>query len=647
MCLFTIMSRAIILKNIHKQYNDVVVLNDLTLSFDNVGLYLITGRSGSGKTTLLNIIYGILDYEKGDYYLNESHVTTSISKDEIANYISYVTQDAYFISYLTIMENLKLISDDENKIFEIYHQYFNDDELLNRLPSQLSGGEKQRLNVLRCLLKNNKIILLDEPTSNLDSENSRLLCEMVTKVSKDNLVICVAHDEIFESYADRVIDLQGRGYDLNEDTKVIIKQSEYIEKKDNSLIKLITNMIKDKNSKTMNALLIFMFTLSLLILFMCFNPTTKIITMLDKKVGLNYINVSCPITMLQQCMDEFDTIVYPYGSATTYYEEPKDESVSVVVTIREGDYNPVTEIMTIPFVGDNFKYSDNLMYGTYFKNDNDIIIGYDKAVEMTNDNIESLINTPYTITMPSGDVTFNISGIFNEFSDDETEYFYTAFGNEDYNNCTYLNSNYSELFLDDGRFALGEIQNEAYYFNVYYDDFKSAYASMNKYQEYNFLDHSQISVYPLTDSYIGIIRSFTQMSLFLIPLIIIGIFITLLFYAQLAILKNTYNSEDLCVYEYSGFKRKQIILALSIVNVIKLALSFFIAVIIAIIVSYITNYILFKNNQLIPLFTVDMIIALIIFTLIILVSIIINLLFFKKIKVKTWYQLLIERRDLL
>ena len=648
MSLLKIVNKAIVLKNIHKQYNDVIVLKDLTLSFDNVGLYLITGRSGSGKTTLLNIIYGILDYEKGDYYLNDFHVTTSLSKTEILNFISYVTQDAYFISYLTIMENLMLISEDENKILELYHQYFINDDLLKRYPSQLSGGEKQRLNVLRCLLKDNKIILLDEPTSNLDSKNSQLLCEMVKKVAQDNLVICVSHDEIFEGYTNRVIDLEKQGCDFEEEsTKVIIKQNNDIMTKNKSSYKLVANMIKDKNTKTMNALITFMFSVSLLISFMCFNPTDKIITMLDKQVGLNYINVNCPITMLQECQNEFDTLVYPYGSATSYFDEPIDESESAVVVMRAGDYEPIVEIMTIPFDDEKFKYSDNLAHGTYFINDNDIIIGYNKARQMTSKNIGNLINTPYTINMPSGEVDFNIVGIFNEFIDDQAEYFYTAFGYENYNDSIYLNSSYTSTFLNDGRFALSEIQQEVYRFNAYFDDFSIAYNISKKYHQDKKIDNSQISVDPLTDSYTGIIRSFTQMSLFLIPLIIMGVFITLLFYAQLSILKNTYNSEDLCVYEYCGFKRKQIITAISTANVIKLAIIFLVALIFAIVISLISNYYLYVNNQLIPLFTIDIFISLIIFALIVLVSIIINFLFFKKIKVKTWYQLLIEKRDLL
>ncbi len=194
------------LENITKRYNSIV-LDNINITLEEGIIYLLKGISGSGKTTLFNILAGLdSDYE-GKYLWNDKDVNTMSTKEQIetVNQISYVFQKSYLFKDLTILENLLFIKDDL-KAIKRYAEQFQVSYLLFKKPEQISGGEKQRIALIRALLLDSKIILLDEPTSSLDSKNSEIFVKFLSKISKEGKIILIAtHKNIYDFLADYII----------------------------------------------------------------------------------------------------------------------------------------------------------------------------------------------------------------------------------------------------------------------------------------------------------------------------------------------------------------------------------------------------------------------------------------------------------
>lgn len=211
------------LKNICKEYETtnnalkVKALKNINLTLDR-GLVTIVGKSGSGKTSLLNLIGGIDKITKGNIYYNGIDVNTFRSVDYDLyrqNVISYVFQDFNLLSDYSVIENIKLAcrlqGNDRDKIDAKANEALNAVDLLscaNRNINTLSGGQQQRVAIARAIAKDSQIILCDEPTGNLDSQNATEIFELLKEIAKQRLVIVVTHDiEYAHDYADRIIRL--------------------------------------------------------------------------------------------------------------------------------------------------------------------------------------------------------------------------------------------------------------------------------------------------------------------------------------------------------------------------------------------------------------------------------------------------------
>ena len=177
----------------------------------------IVGRSGSGKTTLLNMI-GCLDtLSEGTLYIGNTEVSRLKEKDLIKvrrENIGFVFQLFYLIPTLTAYENalLPLLFarrlDKKEKVKEIF-QKVGLGERLNMLPSELDGGDMQRIAVARALVNDPKIILADEPTGRLESKSKEKIFGLFKKLAEDGLAIIIAtHDLGLASRADRMIRLK-------------------------------------------------------------------------------------------------------------------------------------------------------------------------------------------------------------------------------------------------------------------------------------------------------------------------------------------------------------------------------------------------------------------------------------------------------
>ena len=194
---------SISINNISKKYDQDYVIKDFSYDFLDRGLYILFGKSGSGKTTLLNIISGAISFDSGSINIYDKKYEGNVNYDN--NLIAYITQNTYFINYLTVFDNLKLCNDDVDKIKK-YLKGFEVIDKISSYPNELSGGERQRIAIIMALLQNRKIILLDEPTANLDYKNSKKIIDLLQELKKDCLIICATHESHFMTVAHAIID---------------------------------------------------------------------------------------------------------------------------------------------------------------------------------------------------------------------------------------------------------------------------------------------------------------------------------------------------------------------------------------------------------------------------------------------------------
>lgn len=230
------------IKNISKTYQGRKVIDDISLNIRKGEMTFIVGNSGAGKSTLLNMIGGLELVDSGEIIFDGKKKSDNLC-DFRANEVGFIFQDFNLIPGLSVKENIVLgmlyagckASDEElNKTIK-------DLGILdaNQSIETLSGGEKQRSAIARSVCKNSKIIIADEPTGNLDSENAINVMEMLSELKQDRYIIIVSHDlELAKKYADRIITL-GDGHivddtwnksdnDIEEDViKKEIKKSSY------------------------------------------------------------------------------------------------------------------------------------------------------------------------------------------------------------------------------------------------------------------------------------------------------------------------------------------------------------------------------------------------------------------------------------
>jgi len=210
------MSKKIILKNISKKYSkstNIKVLNDLNFSFDQGKIYSVVGPSGSGKSTLLNLLSLIDTPSSGSLEIlnNKIDFNEKIKNDSIrSKKIGIIYQDKNLLSDFTALENvylprLLLTNDKFKSIIEAKKMIkkVGLSSRLNHYPSELSGGENQRIAISRALINQPEIILADEPTGNLDFNNAKQIFNIIFNLKNNNRIIIFAtHNRYFANMAD-------------------------------------------------------------------------------------------------------------------------------------------------------------------------------------------------------------------------------------------------------------------------------------------------------------------------------------------------------------------------------------------------------------------------------------------------------------
>ncbi len=206
--------------DIKKSYGNLHVLKGINLEIPKGKLYSIVGASGAGKTTLLQILGTLSNPDSGEIYYNNKKIS-SLSDNELAAFrnkeIGFVFQFHHLLPEFTALENVcipafiaktpKLKA--EKRAKELLH-YLGLSERMEHKPSELSGGEKQRVAAARALINNPSVILADEPSGNLDSANRDELHDLLFKLRDDfgQTFIIVTHDDNFAERSDKIIHIK-------------------------------------------------------------------------------------------------------------------------------------------------------------------------------------------------------------------------------------------------------------------------------------------------------------------------------------------------------------------------------------------------------------------------------------------------------
>lgn len=179
-------------KNVTKKYGDKAVLSDINLSIESHEFFVLAGSSGGGKTTLLKMVNRLIEPNEGQVLIDDQDIQT-INLRDLRLQIGYVLQQIALFPNMTVLENIGIIPtmkgwskrETRERVLELLPLVGLDAEkYLNRYPHELSGGEAQRIGILRAIACKPKIILMDEPFSALDPISRKQLQELVKDLQK-------------------------------------------------------------------------------------------------------------------------------------------------------------------------------------------------------------------------------------------------------------------------------------------------------------------------------------------------------------------------------------------------------------------------------------------------------------------------------
>lgn len=343
------------LNNISKKYDSNIIFENLSYEFKDNGFYFLLGKSGSGKTTLLNLLGNLEVCNEGQIIRNAD--------------VCYVFQESNLLTDFTVYENIKITGIEDEEIDAILKnlQIF---ELKNKVVHVLSGGEKQRVAIGRALAMGGQILLLDEPTGNLDEQNTTQILNILKELSKTRLVIMATHDtSIVDKYGDVILEVKDKALlERNISTPVSSEhKNQMVASKKLFSFKFqffyAMKLIKSRPLKYTITVLLSMF--SLLLLFLILNV-----------VFFNETNV------IQHAIltDERQL----YSITKEYYNEPTDETLTYSYGLKlEEDISLISE-------KENYSYYKKISFPS---------VSYDSKTDfqliILNDNFEGIHITDF------------------------------------------------------------------------------------------------------------------------------------------------------------------------------------------------------------------------------------------------------------
>ncbi|HEC2145069.1 TPA: ABC transporter ATP-binding protein [Staphylococcus delphini] len=209
-------------ENVTKSFKDgqqvIEAVKPTTLQFEQGELIAIVGPSGSGKSTFLTMAGALQTPTSGDITIGEQ-VITHLSQKALAHVrmqqIGFILQTSNLVPFLTVKQQFKLLKKRKKDVlaqedFDTLMQQLGLDSIMNQLPSEISGGQKQRVAIAKAIYTNPDIILADEPTASLDTENAMAVMGILKNQSQRRNKMCmiVTHDERLTAYCDKVFEMK-------------------------------------------------------------------------------------------------------------------------------------------------------------------------------------------------------------------------------------------------------------------------------------------------------------------------------------------------------------------------------------------------------------------------------------------------------
>ena len=565
------------LKNVCKKY-DREVLKKINLKFDNKGLICLVGESGSGKSTLLNIIGGLEQPDSGKVIFNGNNIKNIDSSFYSNQLVSFINQNYNLIDKYTVLENILLPIElrrirspcNVNKILKMLSIY----SLKNKKVISLSGGEKQRVAIARCIVQNTRVILADEPTGALDSENAYSVMRILKNLSKQKLVIVVTHNiELANSFADDIIKINdGRIYSKLK----VINKNKYFKIKCNrkiklSFIKLVKYAIKNLNNKFLrNILTILAFTIGLLSLGIVLSIKTGFNKELDSLNKSSFFNYPLVISK-NNYVDDFSNKVENKNGVNVkkglfVTNEIDDKLISLVNNIDKKYVNGITYYRDIDYEFKSISYvnpSNNYFYlvsGRMPENKNEVLIMYDEE--------DSISDKLYNYLDVSNNGLIN-----NVFKVNDKELIITGIVKS---NNDYFKSLSGILYSND------LFDNEITDIYIYANNLKAKNKIKDLLKDYEIFDNAE-EVVNLTKKMVD------GISLVLILFSVISLIVSMIMIFVISYISVMERNKDIGIYKSIGFRNKDIKNLFIVENLIIGMCSFYLTMIFILLVSNVIN----------------------------------------------------------
>ena len=305
------------LKGITKTYTSktsqkVEALKNVSFELGNAGMVFILGKSGSGKSTLLNLLGGLDSPTEGEIVVDGVSMKDFVRAqydNYRNNYLGFIFQDFNLLKEFTVEDNVALalqLRGEKNvsdKVVNALEQVELSPKYLRRRVGELSGGEKQRVAIARCIVKDSQMVLADEPTGNLDSATAKSIWEILKKLSQTRLVVVVSHDrESAEKYADRIIEISDGQVVSDKGTQPVCEKNTELRNEVRKglpvgiCFKMGASRLRYRTARTVGVILLTIFCLiALLFTQMCVcSSYSKTLAEFIKEYGVPYIVISEP-----------------------------------------------------------------------------------------------------------------------------------------------------------------------------------------------------------------------------------------------------------------------------------------------------------------------------------------------------------------